>query len=134
MGVGVERTFSPVVDELMSDGGTDGGKEGTRRWRDAVRPGVIGSLVLHVAALGLLLYQVGVPPVLLSVIPVELVQLAEQTATPAPQPDAARQRARLYIDPQTTEVLDIVLTARPPAPCASDPSGAGPVHAEEDRG
>ena len=76
----------------MSDGGTDGGGEGTRKtWRDAVRPGVIGSLVLHVAALGLLLYQVGGPPVLLSVIPVELVQLAEQTATPTPQPDAPVQ-------------------------------------------
>ena len=87
----MERTFSPAVDEPMSDGGTDGGKEGTRRWRDAVRPGVIGSLMLHVAALGLLLYQVGVPPVLLSVIPVELVQLAEQTATPSPQPDAPVQ-------------------------------------------
>ena len=78
----------------MSDGGTDGGKEGTRRWRDAVRPGVIGSLMLHVAALGLLLYQVGGPPVLLSVIPVELVQLAEQTATPTPQPDARRAAER----------------------------------------
>jgi hypothetical protein len=76
----------------MSDGGgTDGGGKGTRRWRDAVRPGVIGSLMLHVAALGLLLYQVGVPPVLLSVVPVELVQLAEQTATPSPQPDAPVQ-------------------------------------------
>ena len=89
--MGTERTFSPVVDEPMSDGGTDGGGKGTRRWRDAVRPGVIGSLLLHVAVLGLLLYQVGVPPVLLSVIPVELVQLAEQTATPTPQPGAAVQ-------------------------------------------
>jgi outer membrane biosynthesis protein TonB len=87
----MERTFTPAVDEPMDDGGTDGGEEGTRRWRDAVRPGVIGSLMLHVAALGLLLYQVGVPPVLLSVIPVEMVQLAEETATPAPQPNAPVQ-------------------------------------------
>jgi outer membrane biosynthesis protein TonB len=87
----MERTFSAAVDDPMNDGGTDGGGEGTRRWRDAVRPGVIGSLVLHAAVLGLLLYQVGVPPVQLPVIPVEMVQLAEQTATPSPQPNAPVQ-------------------------------------------
>jgi hypothetical protein len=73
----------------MSDNGTEGDEPGARaRLRDVARPGVIGSLVLHLAVLGLLLYQVGVPPVLLSVIPVELVQLAEQTASQSPQPDA----------------------------------------------
>lgn len=87
----MERTFGLAVDGPMSDGTTDGGGKGTRRWRAAARPGVIGSFVLHVAVLGLLLYQVGVPPELLSVIPVEVVQLAEATATPAPQPDAPVQ-------------------------------------------
>ena len=100
----MERTFSPAVDEPMNDGGTDGGGEGTRRWRDAVRPGVIGSLVLHVAVLGLLLYQVGVPPALLSVIPVEMVQLAEETATPSPQPDAPVQPSASAGSPQVASV------------------------------
>lgn len=88
----MERTLYTTVDGPMSDGVANGGGEGTRRsWRDALRPGVIGSLVLHVAALVLLLYQVGVPPVLLSVIPVEMVPFAEETATPAPQPNAPVQ-------------------------------------------
>ena len=113
----------------MSDG-TDGGEQGTRRsWRDAVRPGVIGSLVLHVAVLGLLLYQVGVPPALLSVIPVELVQLAEQTATPAPQPNAP-------VQPSTGSSARVASVAPPraapraapaPAPPAAPPSTPQPA-------
>ena len=53
--------------------------------RAFVRPGVVGSLVLHIVVLALLLYQVGVPPVLLSIIPIEVVQLAEQTTSKSPQ-------------------------------------------------
>jgi hypothetical protein len=112
----MERTFSPAVDEPMSDGGTDGGEQGTRKWRDAVRPGVIGSFVLHVAVLVFLLYQVGVPPVLLSVIPVEVVQLAEQTATPTPQPDAPVQQGA-SASPRVASVAPPRAVPRPvPAP------------------
>jgi len=109
----MERRFSPAVDETMNDGGTESDGEVPRRtWRDAMRPGVIGSLVLHFAVLGLLLYQVGVPPALVSVIPVELVQLAEQTATPAPQPNAPVQpSASAGSSPQVASVA-------PPRPAA----------------
>jgi hypothetical protein len=114
----------------MSETGTDGGGEGPRRtWRVALRPGVIGSLILHAALLGLLLYRVGVPPVLLTVIPVEMVQLAEQTATPAPQPDAAPQ-------PSTGSRPQVASVAPPrprppaaprPAPPAAPPSTPQPA-------
>lgn len=59
-----------------------------RRLRDFVRPGVIGSLLLHAAVLGLLLYQIGAPPIEVPVIPVDVVQLAEETASVAREPDA----------------------------------------------
>jgi hypothetical protein len=94
-----------------------------------VRPGVIGSLVLHVAVLGFLLYQVGGPPDPVSVIPVEMVQLAEQTATPFPQPDAAPQ-------PSTGSRPQVASVAPPrprppaaprPAPPAVPPSTPQPA-------
>ena len=125
----MERTFSPAVDEPMSDGGTDGGEQGARRWRDVVRPGVIGSLVLHVAVLVLLLYQVGVPPVLLSVIPVEVVQLAAQTATPTPQPDAPAQQGA-SASPRVASVAPPRAVPRPvpaPPPPAAPPSTPQPA-------
>jgi hypothetical protein len=104
----------------MSDG-KDGGEQSTRpRWRDVVRPGVIGSLVLHATLLAFVLYRVGVQPVLLTVIPVEMVQLAEQTATPAPQPDAATR-------PSTGSSPRVASVAPPrPAPPAA-PRPAPPV-------
>jgi hypothetical protein len=128
----MERTFSPAVDGLMSDIGTNGsGEDARKRWRDAVRPGVIGSFLLHVAALGLLLYQVGVPPVLLSVIPVEVVQLAEQTATPSPQLDAPVQ-PNAGSSPQVASVapprpVPRVQPRPAPAPPAAPPSTPQPA-------
>jgi hypothetical protein len=56
------------------------------RLADFVRPGVLGSLLLHAAVLGLLFYQIGAPPPPVSVIPVDMVQLAEETATTDQQP------------------------------------------------
>ena len=73
----------------MSDSGTQADDRSTRATLRAVaRPGVIGSFVLHGVALGLLLYQMGVPPALIPVIPVELVQFFEQTTSQSRQPDA----------------------------------------------
>ena len=73
----------------MSDDGTQSEDRSTRaKLRAVVRPGVVGSLVLHGAVLGLLLYQMGVPPALIPVIPVELVQFIEQTTSQSPLPDA----------------------------------------------
>jgi len=73
----------------MSDDGTQAENRSTwAKLRLVARPGVIGSLVLHGAVLGLLLYQIGVPPAFIPVIPVELVQFFEQTTSQSPQPDA----------------------------------------------
>jgi hypothetical protein len=73
----------------MSENSTESNDRSPRaRLRDVARPGVIGSIVLHAAVLGLLLYAVGVPPVLIPVIPVELVPIFEQTASQSPSPDA----------------------------------------------
>jgi hypothetical protein len=71
----------------MGDGRTEheSGAAG-ERWRVLTRPGVIGSFLLHSALLGFLLYEIA-PPVLLAVIPVEVVQLADETVSPPPQPD-----------------------------------------------
>src|SRR5262245_1969895 len=63
-------------------------RDARRRLRDFVRPGVIGSLLLHGAVLGLLLYQIGAPPDETTVIPVEMVPLVEETASVAQQPGA----------------------------------------------
>ena len=41
------------------------------------------------------------------------------------------RRARLYIDPAASEILDVVLPAGPVAPSAPDGAGAGVVGAEE---
>ena len=117
----------------MNETGTDSGGEGPRRtWRHAMRPGVIGSLALHVAILGLLLYQVGVPPVLLTVIPVEMVQLAEQTATPAPQPDAPVQPNAGSSSPRVASVTPPRPAPRgvprpAPVPPAAPPSSPQPA-------
>jgi hypothetical protein len=83
------------------------------RLANYIRPGVIGSLLLHAGVLGLLLYQIGTPPEAVSVIPVDMVQLAEQTATAqqpvtAPVPTAPR-----------------VASVAPPRPAAQPPQ-AGP--------
>jgi hypothetical protein len=115
----------------MSDGTNSGEGGGRSGLRDLVRPGVIGSLVLHVSVLGLLLYQVGVPPVFLSVIPVELVQLAEQTAAPAPQPGSP-------VQPSAGSAPRVASVAPPraapravptpvPAPPAAPPSAEQPA-------
>jgi hypothetical protein len=56
------------------------------RWRVLTRPGVIGSFLLHSALLGFLLYEIA-PPVLLAIIPVEFVQLADETVSSPPQPE-----------------------------------------------
>ena len=105
-----------------------------RTLRDVVRPGVVGSLMLHIAALALLLYQVGVPPVLLSVVPVELVQLAEQSASQSPQPDAApalpsagpSQRLASVAPPRAAPQV-----ARRPAPAPTTAPTAAPPSAEQ---
>ncbi len=73
----------------MSEIGTQAEDRSTRaKLRAVARPGVIGSIVLHGAVLGLLLYRIGVPPALIPIIPVELVQFIEQTNSQAPLPDA----------------------------------------------
>ena len=107
----------------MSDGGTDGGEQTTRRtWRDVVRPGVVGSLVLHIAVLGLLLYQVGVPPVLLSIIPVEVVQLVEETASPTPQPEAKAALPERGSSERLASVAPPRAVRRPAPPAAPAPA------------
>jgi hypothetical protein len=73
----------------MRDDGTEGDHRSTRaKLRETARPGVIGSFVLHGVVFGLLLYEIGVPPALIPIIPVELVQFIEQTASQSPLPDA----------------------------------------------
>ena len=108
----------------MANGGTDGdGQGGRRRLREIVRPGVLGSLALHIVVLALLLYQVGVPPVLLSIIPVEVVQLAEQTTSQTPQnaPAAA-------VGAGTSEKLASVAPPRAtPSPPRPQPAPAAPT-------
>jgi hypothetical protein len=119
----------------MSEDGTEGDDRSARaKLRDVARPGVIGSLVLHAAVLGLLLYEIGVPPVLIPVIQVELVQLFEQTALRSPQPDAtaalpsagASQRLASVAPPRAAPQA-VPRSETAPAPPAAPPSAEQPA-------
>src|SRR5262245_23795508 len=96
------------------------------RLRDFARPGVVGSLLLHAVVLGLLLYQIGAPPDAVPVIPVEFVQLAEQTAAPTPQPNTPAQpnagRVASVAPPRATPQ-----TRPAPTPPAAPPSSEQPA-------
>jgi membrane protein involved in colicin uptake len=110
----------------MSNSGTQGDELGKRKMlRDVVRPGVIGSFVLHVAVLALLLYQVGVPPVLLSIIPVEVVQLAEQTTSQSPQPNATAAAPGVGTSDRLASVAPP--RAARPSPPRAEPAPAAPT-------
>src|SRR5215471_6424086 len=94
-------------------------------------PGVLGSLLLHVAALAFLLYRVGVVEVPLPLVPVEVVPLAEETTTPAPAPDVQPQarpanRQVASVAPPRTQTT-ITQPAPPPAPVLSVPSTPQPA-------
>ena len=104
------------------------------RLRAMTRPGVIGSIVLHATVLGLLLYEVGVPPALVPVIPVELVQFFEQTTSQAPQPDAkaalptAGTSDRLAsVQPPRTAPRPVPRSEPAPAVPAAPPSAEQPA-------
>jgi hypothetical protein len=105
------------------------GEEDGRAWwrlKEFVRPGVVGSLFLHAAVLAFLLYQVGAPPPPVSVIPVEMVQLAEETATTTPQPAAAAAPAA----PRVASVAPPRASVQPPR-IAPVPAPTAPPSAEQ---
>jgi hypothetical protein len=115
----------------MSDSGTAGDDRRTRtKLRDVVRPGVIGSLVLHVAVLSLLLYQVGVPPVLLSIIPVEVVELAEQTTSQSP-PNATAAAPGAGSSQRLASVAPPRAAPAPPRPQPAPAAPAAPPSTEQ---
>ena len=115
----------------MSDGSTDSSEPRTRTVvRNVVRPGVVGSLALHIAVLGLLLYQVGVPPVLLSLIPVEVVQLAEQTTSQSPQNTPAAS-STAGASQKLASVAPPRAAPSPPRPQPAPAAPAAPPSAEQ---
>lgn len=135
----------------MSEERTETSEQASRRrLRELVRPGVIGSFVLHGAVLGFLLYEIGVPPALIPVIPVELVQLFDQTVSASPQPDAKaalpsagtsskqlasvappRARSEAAPRPQPAPPPPATLpSAEQPAPDALPPAPADPLQSQ----
>ena len=89
----------------MSLGGTEEVERSARaRFRDALRPGVLGSMLVHAAVLGFLLYRVGAPPDLVPFIPVDVVQLAEETTSVTPQPNVIAPRPGAAPSPQVASV------------------------------
>jgi outer membrane biosynthesis protein TonB len=115
----------------MGDDGTQADDRSTRATlRKIARPGVIGSFVLHAAVLGLLLYQIGVPPALIPVIPVELVQFFEQTTSPSPQPETKAALPGAGASEQLASVAPPRPAPRPepaPAPPEALPSTPQPA-------
>jgi len=79
-------------------------------------PAVIASLLLHALVLTLLLYFIGAPTIPLPAVPVDLVQLVEETIAPAPQtsPPVAPSR-----ESAPRGVATVV--PRPPAPVPAVP-------------
>ena len=116
----------------MSEDGRQADERSPRRkLRDVARPGVIGSLVLHAAVLGFLLYEIGVPPALVAVIPVELVQFAEQTASRTPQPDAAAALPGAGSSQRLASVAPLRTVPRPAPRSQAAPAPAAPLPSAE---